>query len=162
VYEKLREELDGQLTTLRAQVAELYGRDSSRAESETQTARLRLTAAENSSIEASVHAGFITTDVAAKLLDSVDKRVAVTPNPQTNLNSDESTAPSGVALWPNFPSRRAASRILAALTCLAKRLSGMDTSLTHRADGFVPAKHHHLHLYRITIGWMHAQKDPGK
>jgi CPA1 family monovalent cation:H+ antiporter len=94
VYEKLREELDGQLTTLRAQVAELYGRDSTRAESETQTARLRLTAAEKSSIEASVHAGFITTDAAAKLLDSVDKRVAVTPDQQNNLNSEESTAPS--------------------------------------------------------------------
>jgi monovalent cation:H+ antiporter, CPA1 family len=76
VYDKLRGELDSQVAALHAQVAELYGRDSSRAKAEMQTARLRLAAAEKSSIEAAVHGGFITTAAAAKLLDSVDQRLA--------------------------------------------------------------------------------------
>jgi len=76
VYDKLRAELDNQVAALRAQVAELYGRDAGRAEAEMQTARLRLAAAEKTSIEAAVHAGLITTDIAAKLVDNVDQRTA--------------------------------------------------------------------------------------
>ena len=90
VYEKLRVELDTQVAALHAQVAELYNRDASRAEVEMQTARLRLAAAEKSSIEAAVHAGFITTDAAAKLVDSVDKRIAAIASPQEEENAETS------------------------------------------------------------------------
>jgi Na+:H+ antiporter len=80
VYEKLRGELNSQAAALHTQVAELYGRDSTRAEAEMRTARLRLAAAEKSSIEAAVHAGFISTAAAAKLVDSVDQRAAANSN----------------------------------------------------------------------------------
>ncbi len=56
VYGKLRQELDSRIAALQAQVAEMYGRDSSRAQAEMQTARLRLAAAEKSAIEAAVRA----------------------------------------------------------------------------------------------------------
>ncbi len=82
VYEKLRQELERQTAVLHAQVAEMYGRDSSRAEAEIRSARLRLGAAEKSSIEAAVHAGLITTQAAAKLLDIVDQRGADSTEPQ--------------------------------------------------------------------------------
>ncbi|HTQ62545.1 MAG TPA: Na+/H+ antiporter [Candidatus Solibacter sp.] len=82
VYERLRAELDSQVAALHAQVVELYGRDAGRAEAEMQTARLRLAAAEKSSIEAAVHSGFITTKAAAKLVDSVDQRIAAIVSPK--------------------------------------------------------------------------------
>ncbi|MHB8502788.1 MAG: Na+/H+ antiporter [Candidatus Acidiferrales bacterium] len=90
VYEKLRAELESQVAALHTQVAELYGRDSSRAESEMQTARLRLAAAEKSSIEAAVHAGFITTEAAAKLVDSEDQRVAAMTSPSEKERTERS------------------------------------------------------------------------
>jgi monovalent cation:H+ antiporter, CPA1 family len=70
VYEQFRSELDDQAAALQARVAELYSGDSSRAQSELQTARMRLAAAEQSSIQAAVRAGFISTQAAAKLLDN--------------------------------------------------------------------------------------------
>ncbi|MGB7281079.1 MAG: Na+/H+ antiporter [Candidatus Acidiferrum sp.] len=90
VYDKLRAELDNQVAALRAQVAELYGRDSGRAEAEIQTARLRLAAAEKTSIEAAVRAGLISTDVAAKLADGIDKHTAPVANPREENQPDDS------------------------------------------------------------------------
>jgi CPA1 family monovalent cation:H+ antiporter len=73
VYEQLRNELDQRLDSARKQIAQMYSIDSTRAESEMRTARMRLLAAEKSSIEDSVHDGFITTHAAAKLIDAADK-----------------------------------------------------------------------------------------
>ena len=74
VYDQLREELDQQAAALQSRVAEMYSKDPHRAESELQTARMRLAAAEKSSIEAAVRSGFISTQAAAKLLDRADQR----------------------------------------------------------------------------------------
>jgi monovalent cation:H+ antiporter, CPA1 family len=93
VYEKLRAELDDQVAALQAQVAELYGRDTSRAEAEMKTARLRLATAEKNSIEAAVHAGFISTDAAAKLVDIVDQHLEAIERPRKEKQA-EATAPS--------------------------------------------------------------------
>jgi monovalent cation:H+ antiporter, CPA1 family len=75
IYKRLREELDGELAALHDKVEEMYSADSMRAEAELQTARLRLAAAEKSSIEAAVHGGLLTTHAAASLLDEVDQRL---------------------------------------------------------------------------------------
>jgi monovalent cation:H+ antiporter, CPA1 family len=75
IYKRLREELDGELAALHDKVEEMYSADSMRAEAELQTARLRLAAAEKSSIEAAVHGGLFTTHAAASLLDEVDQRL---------------------------------------------------------------------------------------
>ena len=74
VYDQLQEELDQQAAALQSRVAEMYSKDPHRAESELQTARMRLAAAEKSSIEAAVRSGFISTQAAAKLLDRADQR----------------------------------------------------------------------------------------
>jgi monovalent cation:H+ antiporter, CPA1 family len=92
VYEKLRAEIDDQIATLHARVAELYGKDSSRAEAEMKTARLRLAAVEKSAVEAAIHSGFITMDDAARLVDTVDQRVAPIEGPKPKEQS-ESSAP---------------------------------------------------------------------
>ena len=76
VYDQLQKELDERSATLQAQVDEMYSNDPERAEAEIETARMRLAAAEKSSIEEAVHAGFISTQAAAKLLDRIDKRTA--------------------------------------------------------------------------------------
>ncbi len=94
VYEKLREELDSQVAALHEQVADLYGRDSTRAAVEMRTARLRLAAAEKSSIEAAVQAGFISTAAAAKLVDSVDQRVAAHANHEKKETPETSPSQS--------------------------------------------------------------------
>jgi hypothetical protein len=69
VYDQFRNELEKEAATLRSRVVELYSGDSSRAESEIRTARMRLAAAEQSSIESAVREGFISAQSAAKLLD---------------------------------------------------------------------------------------------
>jgi monovalent cation:H+ antiporter, CPA1 family len=69
VYDQFRGELEKEAVTLRSRVVELYSGDSSRAESELRTARMRLAAAEESSIESAVREGFISGQSAAKLLD---------------------------------------------------------------------------------------------
>ena len=76
VYDQLQKELDERSATLQAQVDEMYSNDPERAEAEIETARMRLASAEKSSIEEAVHAGFISTQAAAKLLDRIDKRTA--------------------------------------------------------------------------------------
>jgi monovalent cation:H+ antiporter, CPA1 family len=94
VYGKLREEVDSRIAALQAKVAEMYARDSSRAEAEMQTARLLLAAAEKSAIEAAVHTGLISTQVAAKLLDSIDQRAADTTQPQGEKLPEASARPT--------------------------------------------------------------------
>ena len=88
VYNKLRAELDDQIAALHAQVVELYDRDTGRAEAEMQTARLRLAAAEKSSIEAAVHSGFITTSAAAALVDALDQRMAAASGAQEEVKPE--------------------------------------------------------------------------
>ncbi len=94
VYDQLRSELDEKATTLQARVAEMYTSNPRKAESELQTARMRLAAAENNSIEEAVRAGFISTQAAAKLLDKVD------PN---TVNDAEQRAKEQSGVPPQLP-----------------------------------------------------------
>lgn len=71
VYEKLRQELDHKLFQLRADMEEIYSRDTGRAEAEAQTAKLQLMAAERSAVEEAARDGLISPQMAAKVLDQV-------------------------------------------------------------------------------------------
>ena len=91
VYSRLHKEVERELAVLHDKMEELYPLNAGRAEEELQTARLRLAAAEKSSIEASVHGGFITVHGAAGLLDEVDQRVGLRPGaPEESAKEPES------------------------------------------------------------------------
>ncbi len=75
VYEKLRREVDAALLDLREQISEIYSRDSGRAESELQTAKIRLMTAEKSSIEEAVRDGLISPQTGAKMADATDTQL---------------------------------------------------------------------------------------
>ena len=72
VYEKLRREIEANLDALREQISEIYNRDASRAESELQTAKIRLMTAEKSSIEDAVRDGMISPQTGAKMVDAAE------------------------------------------------------------------------------------------
>ena len=74
VYEKLRREVDASLLTLREQISDIYSRDSSRVESELQTAKIRLMTAQKSSIEDAVRDGLISPQTGAKLVDAAESQ----------------------------------------------------------------------------------------
>ncbi len=75
VYEKLRRELDVRMDQAKGEVANLYAQDEARADDELQTARMRLIAAERSSIEQAVHDGLISPHSAAQMTDVTDKQM---------------------------------------------------------------------------------------
>lgn len=75
VYERLRREFDATLATLSAQISEMYAKNSARAESEMETAKIRLIAAEKSSIEEAVRNGLISAQTGAKMADATDSQV---------------------------------------------------------------------------------------
>ena len=72
VYEVLRRDLEDRLHKVDAGLSEIFSKDSSRREAEMVTARLRVLAAERSSIEHAVHDGLITPESAAKIMKSTD------------------------------------------------------------------------------------------
>lgn len=72
VYEKLRREIDAALLALSDQISEIYSKDSGRAESELQTAKIRLMTAEKSSIEEAIRDGLISPQTGAKMVDATD------------------------------------------------------------------------------------------
>jgi CPA1 family monovalent cation:H+ antiporter len=74
-YEQLRRELDTRLAQVKADVAELYGKDESRILPEVQMARGRLIAAERNSIQQAVHEGLISRQTAAKMIDDADRNL---------------------------------------------------------------------------------------
>jgi len=75
VYEVLRRDLEDRLHKVDADLSELYLKDSARKEAEMITARMRLLAAERSSIEQAVHDGLITPESAAKIMDSTNREL---------------------------------------------------------------------------------------
>jgi Na+:H+ antiporter len=75
LYEKLRREFDAALLALSEQISEIYTRDSGRAESELQTAKIRLMTAEKSSIEEAVRDGLISPQTGAKMVDATDAQL---------------------------------------------------------------------------------------
>jgi monovalent cation:H+ antiporter, CPA1 family len=72
IYEKLSHELDGKLVTLSEQISEIYSKDSGRAESEVQMAKMRLMAAQKSSLEEAVRDGLISPQTGAKMVDATE------------------------------------------------------------------------------------------
>ncbi|MGC1839535.1 MAG: Na+/H+ antiporter [Candidatus Acidiferrales bacterium] len=75
IYEKLRREFDATLATLSEQISDIYTKDSGRAESEMQTAKIRLMAAEKSSIEEAVRDGLISPQTGARMVDATDSQM---------------------------------------------------------------------------------------
>src|SRR6266446_532276 len=75
VYEVLRQDLESRLQHVNTEIAAVYSKESSRKEAEMLTARMRLLAAERSSIEQAVHDGLITPQAAAKILDSANREL---------------------------------------------------------------------------------------
>src|SRR5258706_1737752 len=75
VYEVLRRDLESRLQHVNTEIAAVYSKESSRKEAEMLTARMRLLAAERSSIEQAVHDGLITQQAAAKILDSANREL---------------------------------------------------------------------------------------
>ncbi len=75
VYEILRRDLEARLNRVTTGLNEMYSKESSRKEAEMVTARLRLLAAERSSIEQAVHDGLITPEAAARIMDSANREL---------------------------------------------------------------------------------------
>jgi CPA1 family monovalent cation:H+ antiporter len=75
VYEKLRQEFDARLVTLSEKIAEIYSKDTGRAESELQTAKTRLAAAGKSSIEEAARNGSISPQTGAKATEAIDAQL---------------------------------------------------------------------------------------
>ncbi len=74
-YNVLRNELDDQLERAKAQVDEIYGKDATRIYPEIRLARMRLIAAEKSSMEEAVHGGLISQENASKLVAAADEEL---------------------------------------------------------------------------------------
>ena len=75
VYEVLRRDLESRLQHVNTDLADIYSNESPRKEAEMLTARMRLLAAERSSIEQAVHDGLITPQVAARIMDSTNRKL---------------------------------------------------------------------------------------
>jgi Na+:H+ antiporter len=75
VYEKLGRELDAKLVTLSEEIAEIYSKDSGRVESEVETAKSRLLAAQKSSLEDAVRDGLITSQTGTKTADATEAQL---------------------------------------------------------------------------------------
>lgn len=71
-YNVLRGELDEQLEKAKTQVEDIYGKDATRIYPEIRLARMRLIAAEKSSMEEAVHGGLISQESANKMVESAD------------------------------------------------------------------------------------------
>ncbi len=74
-YDQLRGELDSRLERVKAEVAEIYGKDETRILPEIQMAKMKLIAAEKSSIEQAVHDGLISQKTAASMIEAVDREL---------------------------------------------------------------------------------------
>ncbi|MGB7310533.1 MAG: Na+/H+ antiporter [Candidatus Acidiferrales bacterium] len=75
VYEKLSRGLDGTLLTLSQEIADIYSKDASRAESEIETAKSRLLAAQKSSLEDAVREGLISSQTGAKTAEATEAQL---------------------------------------------------------------------------------------
>jgi Na+:H+ antiporter len=74
-YEQLRQELDARLAQVKAEISELYGKDTSRIIPEIQIARMKLIAAEKSAIEQAEHDGLISRQTAAQMIEDADQEL---------------------------------------------------------------------------------------
>ena len=82
VYERFHYELEGQLMEVKAEIAEIYRKDKTRASEEVRLATLRLVTAERSSIEQAVHDGLISSQSAEEMIDAADRALDHLIDPQ--------------------------------------------------------------------------------
>lgn len=75
LYEQYREALGEQIEKAKAVVAEIYRKDEARVGEEIHLAKVRLIAAEKSSIEEAVHDGLISAQSARSMIDAADKEL---------------------------------------------------------------------------------------
>jgi monovalent cation:H+ antiporter, CPA1 family len=74
-YEKLRGELKTRLERATAEITQIFDKDESRIVPEIQMARMKLSAAERSSIEQAVHDGLISRDTSMKMIEDVEREL---------------------------------------------------------------------------------------
>ncbi|HVA95383.1 MAG TPA: Na+/H+ antiporter [Candidatus Dormibacteraeota bacterium] len=74
-FEKLGKELETRLEKAKTQISEIYGKDANRILPEIQMAKMKLIAAEKSSLEEAVHNGLITRQSAGKLIEAADQEL---------------------------------------------------------------------------------------
>ena len=79
-YDRLRTELDARLDRVKAEVAEIYGKNESRILPEMQMAKMKLIAAEKSSVEQAVHDGLISRQTAAMMIEAADRELDILTN----------------------------------------------------------------------------------
>jgi Na+:H+ antiporter len=84
VYERYRRELNVQLEQAELKIAEIYSKDETRASGEIHLAKVRLIAAEKSSIEEAVHEGLISAQSARSMIDAADRELDRLTNPDEN------------------------------------------------------------------------------
>jgi hypothetical protein len=78
VYERLRRELEGQLQTANAEIEQIYSENEKRLGDEFRMARVRLLAAEKSSVEQAFRDGLISSQTAMKIIDDADHHLSQT------------------------------------------------------------------------------------
>jgi CPA1 family monovalent cation:H+ antiporter len=74
-YDRLRQELDAEVEHAEKQVADLYGKDTTRILPEIQTAKMALISAQKSAIEQAVRDGLISQHSANKMIESADQEL---------------------------------------------------------------------------------------
>jgi Na+:H+ antiporter len=84
VYDRYRHEIEEQLEKAEGNIAEIYRKDEARASGEVHLAKVRLIAAEKSSIEEAVHDGLISAQSARSMIDAADKELDLLTNPDDN------------------------------------------------------------------------------
>jgi Na+:H+ antiporter len=88
VYARYRRELETQLEKAESDIAEIYRNDESRASEEIRLAKVRLIAAEKSSIEEAVHEGVLSAQSAKNMIDAADLELDRFANPdEDSVNS---------------------------------------------------------------------------
>lgn len=75
IYQRFRQELETQQQKADSDLAEVYSKDETRASAEIQLTRVRLIAAEKSSIEEAVHEGILSAQSAESMIDAADREL---------------------------------------------------------------------------------------
>lgn len=97
VYELYHNELQTRMEKARGDVTEIYHKDENRASEEIHLAKVRLIAAEKSSIEEAVHSGLISEQSARGMIDAADQELDRLTNPDENSELPPEQAPPGSA-----------------------------------------------------------------
>jgi Na+:H+ antiporter len=92
VYERYRHEIEAQLEKAETEIAEIYSEDETRASEEIHLAKVRLLAAEKSSIEQAVHDGLISALSAKGMIDAADRELDRLTNPDEHEDTSHNPA----------------------------------------------------------------------